>query len=175
MNFRVLSLILVILVAALSRLVPHSPNFTPIIAMGLFSGFYFRNNKTLGFAIVMGAMLLSDIVIGTYSATLMFFVYFGFAPSVLIGIMIPNDNYTTSFDNVLWGSLGGSIAFFLISNFGVFITGYPKDISGLIACYTAAIPFFHNTLSSSLIFSTLMFLCYDMIRNNIPQLKSDIA
>ena len=115
----------IIIFAAFTRIMPHPPNFTPIIAMGLFSGFYFKNNKTLGFAIVMGAMLLSDIVIGTYSATLMFFVYFGFAPSVLIGLMIPNDNYTTSFDNVLWGSLGGSIAFFLISNFGVFIIGYP--------------------------------------------------
>ena len=45
MNIRSLSIILIVFVAALSRLIPHPPNFTPIIAMGLFSGFYFKNNK----------------------------------------------------------------------------------------------------------------------------------
>ena len=46
MNTKNISILLVILVAILSRFIPHPPNFTPIIAIGLFSGFYLKNNKT---------------------------------------------------------------------------------------------------------------------------------
>ena len=175
MNFRNLLLILVMFAAILLRLVPHPSNFTPILAIGLFGGFYFRNNKMLGLLIVLAGMCLSDYYIGVYDWRLMFFVYIGLIPSVLIGFMIPNEKYTTSFDNVLWSGLASSIIFFVLSNFGVFLIGYPKSISGFIACYTAAIPFFANTMSSTLIFSTAMFLCFDALKNSIPKLNSDIA
>ena len=56
MNSKNFSLVLVILIAALSRLIPHAPNFTPIIAIGLFSGFYFRGNKTLAILLPLAAM-----------------------------------------------------------------------------------------------------------------------
>jgi len=173
MNSKNLSLVLVILVAALSRLIPHAPNFTPIIAMGLFSGFYFRNNKSLAIVLPLAAMFIADIFIGFYLISL--FVYIALAFVVFVGLIIPNDRDTTSFRNILFGSLAGSAVFFIISNFGVFLIGYPKSISGFMVCYTAAIPFFQTSISADLLFTTFMFLSYDVIRNSIPQLNPDIA
>ena len=147
MNIRSLSIILIVFVAALSRLIPHPANFTPIIAMGLFSGFY----------------LIS------------LFVYSGLIFIVLIGFTIPNQEYKTSFHNILAGSLGSSFIFFIISNLGVFLIGFPNSLEGLIACYTAAIPFFQTSISADLLFTTVIFLSYDTIRSNIPQLNPNIA
>ena len=173
MNFKNISIILVVLIAALSRFIPHPPNFTPIIAMGLFSGFYFKNNKILALLVPIMAMAISDIYFGFSAISIV--VYFSLGLIVFIGHILPNNQYTTSFHNILMGSLAGSITFFIVSNFGVFLIGYPKTIYGLIACYTAAIPFFANTVCSTLIFSTVIFLCYDVIKDRIPQLNSDIA
>ena len=62
--------------------------------------------------------------------------------------------------NILGAGLGCAVSFFLISNFAVWLSGsvgYPKTWSGLIACYTAAIPFFKNGLASDLFFSAVFF------------------
>ena len=90
MNIKFFSVALIVLVAGLSRLIPHPPNFTPIIAIGLFSGFYFKNNKSLGFLILLGAMIISDSIIGFYSISLMMFVYLALVPAIFIvlGIVI---------------------------------------------------------------------------------------
>tara|TARA_B100001250_G_C19567458_1_gene686138 strand:+ start:282 stop:803 length:522 start_codon:yes stop_codon:yes gene_type:complete len=173
MNVKHLSIILVIFIAALSRLIPHPPNFTPIIAIGLFSGFYFNNNKVLAILVPFSAMLIADIFLGFHFISL--FVYLGLLLIVFVGFIIPNHNGTTSFDNVLCGSLGGSLTFFIISNFGVFLIGYPKSISGFIACYTAAIPFFQTSIMADLLFTTVIFLSYDVIRANVYSLNADSA
>ena len=173
MNIRHFSVVLVILVAVLSRLIPHPPNFTPIIAMGLFSGFYFKNNKSLALLLPLTAMIISDIILGFYLISL--FVYSGLIFIVLIGLTIPNKEYKTSFHNILAGSLASSLIFFIISNLGVFFIGYPNTLEGLIACFIAAIPFFQTSISSDLLFTTVIFLSYDIIRNNIPQLNPNIA
>ena len=169
MNVKNISIILVVLVAAISRFIPHPPNFTPIIAMGLFSGFYFKNSKALALLVPIAAMSISDVYFGF--SIISVFVYLGIVLIVLLGCLLPNNQYETSFHNILGGSFIGSLIFFIVSNFGVFLIGYPKSIHGLIACYTAAIPFFANTVSSTLIFSTVIFLCYDIIRENIPELQ----
>tara|TARA_Y100001970_G_C14161863_1_gene819028 strand:- start:939 stop:1460 length:522 start_codon:yes stop_codon:yes gene_type:complete len=173
MNIRSLSIILVIFIAALSRLIPHPPNFTPIIAMGLFSGFYFNNSKALAILVPFMAMFVSDIFLGFH--VISFFVYLGLLLIVFIGFIIPNYKGTTSFDNILFGSMGGSLTFFIISNFGVFLIGYPKSLSGFVACYTAAIPFFQTSIMADLLFTTLIFLSYDVIRSNVYSLNADSA
>ena len=69
-----------------------------------------------------------------------------------------NNKVTTR--NVFINSFLGAIIFFLISNFGVWISSsgyYPFNLSGLMACYTAAIPFFRNTLSSTVLYSAILF------------------
>ena len=66
MNIKNISIILVIIAAVLSRFIPQPPNFTPIIAIGLFSGFYFKKDKKLALLIPLFAMIISDIFLGFY-------------------------------------------------------------------------------------------------------------
>ena len=58
-----------ILAAAIIRLLPHPPNFTPIFTMALFGGAYLTNKK-MAFLLPLAAMLISDLFIGFHSSTL---------------------------------------------------------------------------------------------------------
>src|SRR6476646_10847039 len=79
---RILALLSAILVAAALRLVPHPPNFTPIGAMALFSGAYL-GRRPLAFAAPLGALLLSDTVLGFYSG--IWITYLAVAAIVMVG------------------------------------------------------------------------------------------
>ena len=68
-----------------------------------------------------------------------------------------------TFQRLIAGSLGASVIFFVMSNLGVWVGGmmYPMTLEGLIACYTAAIPFFQNTLLGDLFYAVVLFLLYE--------------
>ena len=144
-----------ILILALARLIPHPPNFTPIVAVAILSGYFFRH-LYLTFTILIVSMLIADSFIGFYNN--MFVVYFSL---LLIAFIFFKINLKINFKNLFIYSFLGSLIFFLISNFGVWILGspglsnvpYDKTLSGLIECYVFAIPFFPNTFLSTLIFS----------------------
>lgn len=156
-----------ILIAALVRLFPHPPNFTPIASIALFGGAYFTGKKW-AFAVPMLAMLASDLLLGLHST--MIFVYGAFALTILIGFML-RDRVNVA--TVAGASVGSSVIFFLVTNFGVWISGtmYPHTISGLAACYTAAIPFFRSTLVSGLLFSGVLFGIYEYAKRKVPSLQ----
>src|SRR5207302_5651489 len=63
MNKRLMTLSAMVMLAALMRLAPHPPNVTPIAAMALFGGAYFRDRK-IAFLLPLAAMLLSDVALG---------------------------------------------------------------------------------------------------------------
>ena len=70
-------------------------------------------------------------------------------------------------------SIFGSLWFFLITNFGVWASGsmYPKNIFGILACYTAAIPFYYSTLFGSLFYSFFLFGTYEFYALKLKTLK----
>jgi hypothetical protein len=164
-NFWVITLM--ICVAAFVRLLPHPPNFAPIAAMGLFGGAYF-NKKAFAFAIPLSAFLLTDAIIGFYPFA--FIVYISIALIVLLGIVMLKK---VNVKNVVLASLSASIIFFAVTNFGVWALGtlYPKTAAGLLECYIAAIPFFHNSLLGDLLFSGLMFGVYEFVKHKVPALS----
>ena len=125
---RLLALLSAIVAAAALRLVPHPPNFTPIGAMALFSGAYF-GRRGLAFIAPLGAMLLSDAVLGFYSG--MQYTYLAVGLIVLIGWAIRS---RISPVRVGAGAIGSSILFFVISNFGTWLT------SGLLARGHSVLP-----------------------------------
>ena len=102
-------------------------------------------------------MLLSDFFIGFYSH--MFFVYFSLFFLILVFFSLTKK---INYKNLFIFSFLGSVIFFMISNFGVWIVGdlYERNIDGLIKCYFMAIPFFKNTFLSTLIFSYSSFIMY---------------
>ncbi len=144
---------LIIVMAALSRILPHPSNFTPVAAMALASGAYF-GRSSIGFLIPLVAMVISDMIIGPYSG--MFINYLAMASVVLLGSL--TCTRVTAL-RVLGSSLAGSVLFFVISNFGVWLAGglYPKTFAGLVECYVYAIPFFGNTLLGDLAYSAAIF------------------
>lgn len=150
MNY--LLFILLTFFAAFSRLAPHPPNFTPILSIALFCGISFRNKYI--FLIPLFSMLISDYFIGYHS--MIMYVYVSLLIIFFIGKYLIKEN---SFNSTMVLSLSSAIIFFIISNFGVWIVGYPKTISGFIACYVAALPFLSNTLISTLLFSSVFHYC----------------
>ena len=152
-----LTAVLLILFAAFSRVLPHPANFTPIAAIALFSGVYL--NRKYFFIIPIAAMLLSDMVIGFHSE--MVWVYGSFAVISLIGLWLKSHKST---GYVVGTTLVSSIIFFIITNFGVWLSGYyTTSFSGLVECYTMAIPFFRNTLAGDLVYVGAMFGVYELV------------
>jgi len=151
----------IILILALSRLLPHPPNFTPIVAVAIMSGYFFRN-VNLSFIVLLISMLFVDIFIGFYKH--MLFVYLSLFIITIIFYKISNK---INFKNLFVFGFLGSLVFYLVSNFGVWFSGvlspitnlpYEKNFNGLINCYFLAIPFFKNTVISTLIFTYTAFL-----------------
>ena len=150
--------IFLILILSFTRLIPHPWNFTPILAASIFSGFYFKN-FFLGLFVVIFSMFLGDLYLGFHST--MFFTYVSLALAVAIGILIKN----FKFFEILVSGLTSSICFFVITNFGAWLTleMYEKNLSGLINSYVLAIPFFHNTLISTLVYLILIKLLFNYV------------
>ncbi|GAF05290.1 DUF6580 family putative transport protein [Saccharicrinis fermentans] len=177
-RFGVLSLL--VLFAAFSRLIPHPPNFAPIAAMALFSSAYF-SKKHIALIIPVLSMWLSDIVINNTIYAQYFngftFFYPGFYWTYLAFIIIGELGFfllkPIKPQNILVASLSASLLFFLISNFGVWTseTMYTKDFSGLLTCYTVAIPFFKNSLMGDLVYCGILFGSFEFAQYKIPTLK----
>jgi len=144
-----------ILILAFSRLIPHPPNFTPIIAVAIVSGYFFKSIN-LSLLTLLIAMLISDLFIGFYEN-----VIFVYVSLLLITFVFHKISSKINFKNLFIYGFAGSLIFFVVSNFGVWILGspgvydiaYEKSLSGLIECYILAIPFFGNTFLSTLIFA----------------------
>ena len=152
-----------IVLLAFSRLIPHPPNFTPILGMAIFSGAII-NRKFVAYLVPLAAMLLSDLYLGFHSG--MPIIYFTLAICVLIGTFI--ESKVTILNSILVIT-GGVLVFYLITNFAVWYGSgmYENSFSGLITCYVMGIPFLQNTFFSSLIYGMGAFLIYEMINKRL--------
>ena len=138
-NFNLFLFLLLFL--TISRLIPHEPNFTPILSVSIL-GFLFSKNFLKKIFLIIGSMIISDLIIGVHA--LIPYIYF----SIIIIILISNKK------NYFYMVFFGPCIFFIISNLGEWIHSsyYAKDISGLIECFYLAIPFFKNTLISTIFY-----------------------
>jgi len=177
----------IILCAAFSRLIPHPPNFTPLIAIALFGGAYF-GKKSIAVIVPLAAMLISDVlimkfvytdtntVLGHFANLSTFVTYFSFVLIVGIGFLLRGK---TNASNIAFSSLGGALLFFVLVNFAVWAGNghnlYPKTMAGLIACYTAAIPFFKHTLISTAVYSTALFGSFELAKQKFSVLSQDLS
>ena len=169
MNARILTLLAAILAAAALRLVPHPPNFSPIGAMALFSGAYLGRRGAVALAAPLGALFLSDLVLGFYRG--MPTVYFSVALIVIIGWLALR---RVSPIRVGAAAIASSVLFFVLTNFGTWLSSgfYPRTMDGLVACYAAAIPFFQNTVAGDLFYAALLFGGFALLQRKVPALRS---
>lgn len=145
-----------------SRLIPHPPNFTPVLAVALFCGIlYARPFHAL--LIPLLGMAATDLALGLHDQ--LWAVYLAVALCVGLGrwmlasLRIPA---------TLAAGVSASALFFLVTNFAVWLQGdlYPLNAAGLLACYVAAIPFFHHTLSATLLFSLGLLALGRLLQNS---------
>ena len=143
-----LKIALAILIAlSVSRFIPHPPNFTSLIALSFYIPAIF-GIRYLPMLII--SFVITDLIIGFHNVTL-----FTWGSVILIGLM--SKFFIKNTTNRITGALIGACLFFIITNFGIWSLGsYGYSFEGLIKCYTLAIPFFGNTLISTLIFSAVI-------------------
>ena len=158
MNKRELLVLVFCVFAILLRLVPHPPNFAPITSLAIFGGVMFRN-KWLGMSLPLLVMFISDLFLGFSMITP--WVYGSFLLISFISKEVNNKNI-----------LMGSILFFIITNFGVWVLGYPKTWEGLVLCYTLAIPFFVNSILGDFFFSYLLKYSFEYSRKYLFSFKN---
>ena len=179
-NLRFGVITIMILLAALSRIVPHPANFAPVGGMALFGAAYF-GRRFWAFLIPLVSMWISDLILNNavygqyfdrfvwfYSGSL--FTYAAFVFIVLFGMFALR---RVSVLNLAVSALCASAIFFIVSNFGVWFSTemYPKDFGGLIACYTAGIPFFKNTLLGDFVYTGTLFGAFEFGMRRFPQLQ----
>ena len=178
LRFSVISVLVVL--AALSRLLPHPPNVAPIAGMALFGAAYY-SKKYWAYLVPIFSMWVSDLILNNviyaqyfdnfawfYSGSL--FTYGAFALIVLMGTVTLKKKNAGS---VVFSALGASVIFFIISNFGVWLSSpiYAKTLGGLAACYTAAIPFLQNTLLGDMGYTVVLFGLFQLSMVLFPQLR----
>lgn len=162
---------LILLVAVAARFVPHPANFSPVYGALLFGGACLKKRDSIWFPVLL--LAVSDVIL----TTLVYRAHFGWADTIdwagfaavaLIGWALRNN---ISALKVVSGSLAGATAFFVISNFAVWMGGtlYPLTRAGLAACFVAAVPFFGNTLLSSLLYSGVLFGAYEFYQRKFTR------
>jgi len=170
-------IVIMILIAAMTRLIPHYPNFTAVGAVALFGGAYL--SKRMAFIVPVVALFISNLFLNNliyarqfpefYEGFTLFSieelpVYGAFIAVILIGMFLIKK---ATFKSVLGSAVLASVVFFVVTNFAVWAGSvmYPKSFAGLIACYTAAVPFFWSTLLGNVFFVAILFGGYEWVRS----------
>lgn len=147
----------IFLALAASRFIPHPPNFTSLIALSFYIPLIFGVKFI---PILIFCFVVSDFFIGFHSTT-----FFTWGSVLIIGLI------TQFFKNNIFlrliGAVSASLIFFIFTNFGVWVLGsYGYSYDGLITCYIAAIPFYTNTLLSTLIYSVIIETILNFYKSN---------
>ncbi len=167
-----------IALVALTRLIPHWPNFTPVVAVALMGGAMF-SDRLRSLVVPIAAMILSDLALGfimgseyaLHSAQP--WVYGSVIGISLLGHALRGWRPSAL---VVGGGTISAIAFFLVTNFAVWLGGgmYPMSAEGLIACYAAGLAFYRdggnfllNGLVSTVLFSAVIAMVPSAIRATV--------
>ena len=172
MKKKLLLIILFIAVIFFGRVLPHPYNFTPLIAVTLLSS-YAISNRILALLVPLMGFWLSDLFMnnvvyaGYYSNFTIFNsgMIWTYGAIILVGLMGSSFINKISSGKVVLASLSGSTIFYIISNFGVWVLSpmYAKSVTGLIQCYTLALPFYGTSLIGDLLYSSLLFGAYQLV------------
>jgi hypothetical protein len=188
MTARTTLLVGMMVATALSRVLWHPANFTPVLAVALFGAAHFRS-RWAALLVPQAAMLLSDAALevltrqGLLSGWLgqgqgfyqgMWVVYATVALVGILGLALRRD---ASFSAVVDGVLGGSVLFFLVTNFAWWAGYglYPHTWEGLALSYLAGVPFFGGTLAGTAFYSAILFGGFAVAQRRFPELQPAVA
>ena len=147
---------------SLSRFIPHPPNFTSLLALSFYVPVIFGLRYLPALLI---SFAITDFIIGYHSGT-----FFTWGSVFLIGLIA--NLFAKNITTRLTGALVGALIFFVISNFGVWVSGmYGLTITGLLTCYTLALPFFAYSIISTTIFSLIIEVLYKTYQSKFLKLQ----
>ena len=156
-NQKLIAVVFLLALAAVARFLPHPPNFSPVTAMVFLSG-VILSNRLAALTLPLFFVFLTDLVIGFYPGQWM--VYLAYLSIGAIGIL----QSRFGSNKLAWGGtvLSSAVAFFVVSNLGVWMTGtlYPRTLEGLMSCFAMAVPFFPSTLVSHVLFVGILSAVY---------------
>ena len=142
------------------------PNVSPVAALALLAG-YLLSSRMLALAVPLTVLMVIDLYFGAYAPVVMLSVYTLLALPVIVGAPLRKSHQngkSTAFKLVTIGAtgLGFSVLFFLGTNLAVWGSSsfYARDVAGLLECYTAALPFFRQTVIGDMLFVSLLFGSY---------------
>ncbi|HLP17940.1 MAG TPA: DUF6580 family putative transport protein [Bacteroidota bacterium] len=188
-DIRSSSLLLLMVTAGLYRLLNASGtispllNMTPVGAIALFGGHYFRD-RWKAFAAPIGVLLLSDLFMNAFfylHSWVLFYdgflwTYGSFALMVVLGRLMERVRVRS----VVTACVTAALAHWLITDLGVWLahgtditTGMPYsfDFAGLVKCYTLAIPYLEHMLAGNLIFGAILFGSFELLQRRLPALR----
>lgn len=154
---------LIIILAALTRVLPHMPNVAVVTAVAIFAGSVFSFRRALGITFLV--RLLSDLAIGFFAWKIMVAVYIAHLLGVLFGRWIGDG--AVSFNRFIKVGVSGLVVaglFFLITNFAYLYAEYPHTWAGVVQAYANGLPFLRGTLIGDMGFSLALFVAYDAVR-----------
>ena len=160
---RFITLTVMVLLAALTRVLPHLPNVTPTVAFAIFGGCYF-SSKRQAFIVVVLSMFISDAILGFH--TEMWAIYLALGLLIWIGSSLQE---CIRISTVIFASFLGSCIFYLVTNFGVWATSglYPRNLTGFISSYIAGIQFFGYSFVGDLFFVGVLFGLFEFMDKKV--------
>jgi hypothetical protein len=167
------------ILSALGRLVPHAPNVTPVGGSCLFAGS--RISGLWAYLLPLAVMIATDPIVGhaggasggyTWGSPV---IYACFMVNVWIGRRLLRNAAGITPIRVGTAAFLCSLQFFVLTNLALWVEAvaqhnpiYSANLSGLITCYTLAIPFWGRTLAGDLLYSGALFGLYELLRRRIP-------
>ena len=148
--------LIIISFGILSRVIVHTPNFSPVLSMVLLGGMYLKGRQAV--LVPMALIVMSDYIIGFYPG--MIYTWGSILLISVFGIWLKDKK---SFMNVLSGSILSAVFFFIVTNFASWLTLYPHTMEGLRQCYILAVPFFRSTLVSTVAYSLVFYAGYEWV------------
>lgn len=153
---------LIIILAVISRFIPHMPNFAPITAIAIFASFYFGWKKALGLTFMV--RFISDLFLGFVAWPMLVAIYASHLVGVLFGSWIKQSKQAR-WVKIFTSSFGASAIFFLVTNFAFLYTNYSHNWAGILASYVNGLPFLRGTVFGDLFYSVALFGSYSLIQN----------
>jgi hypothetical protein len=150
----------------LLRFAPHPPDLSPLFGALLFSGCRLPAKQSLWFPLAMIAitdLALTPMIYHTQIGVSQLVTWLAFSIVIVCGWLLRE---TVNFSRLAGAAILAPTAFWIVANFGVWITGsmYPRSLPGLAACYVAALPFYKNALVSTIAVTVLLFATEETIR-----------
>jgi hypothetical protein len=162
-------LLTLIIFAAISRLIPHPHNVTPMFGICIFGSYYFSKNWQ-ALLVTLASWWLSDLVLNNTLNKQYFPTFTWVSDSYLYSVLsllvihfasklILKNTQPVRLAAV---SILASLLFFTVSNYGSFLQMYPHTFGGLVSSYIAGWPFLRNAITGDLFYTTLLFGVYHL-------------